>query len=383
MSGQDLIERILASLHDAVLDDALWPAASGLIHRAIGAKGSFLTAGDGASIDDLDVFFAQFCYGERRYAELEREYFEVYSHVDERVPRIRELPDSQVVSATSLFTEDEKKTSPVYNEALPRTEALDGLLARLDGPRGTSIAWAIADPVDRDGWTRARLDTIERLLPHLRQFARVRQSLVDSGALGATYAELLENTRTGVIQLDRRARVLEANDSARQLLRSSRGLVYQDGFLKAIDPAEEALLQALLAKALPASGATGPGGSMTLSGRRSRPRLVLHLNPVNPASVHARRSRIHALVLLLEPLPRPRIGPARVGAILGLSRPESELALWLARGMTLREIADTSGRIENTLRWQLKQIFTKLGLSRQIELVQLIASLDAYPGPKR
>ena len=383
MSGQNLFERILGSLHLAVLDDSRWPAASGLIHRAIGAKGSFLTTGEGASLDDLDVFFAQFCYGEKRYTELEREYFEVYQHVDERVPRIPMLTDSHVVPATSLFTEDEKKTSPVYNEALPRTEALDGLLARLDGPRGTSLAWAIADPVDRDGWTGARLDTIERLLPQLRQFARVRQALIDAGALGATYAELLENTRTGVIQLDRRARVLEANDSARHILRSSLGLSYQDGLLKAADPAEQAVLQSLLAQALPASGATGSGGSMTLSGRRSSPRLVLHATPVGAASVHARRTRIRALVLLHEPSPRPRIGPARVGAVLGLTKPESELAVWLARGETIPEIAAATGRNENTLRWQLKQIFSKHGLSRQIELVRLVASLDAFPGPKR
>ena len=36
MSRQDQFDRIVAALHDAALDDTLWPSAAGLIDEAVG-----------------------------------------------------------------------------------------------------------------------------------------------------------------------------------------------------------------------------------------------------------------------------------------------------------------------------------------------------------
>ena len=46
------------------------------------------------------------------------------------------------------------------------------------------------------------------LLPHVRQFVRVRQALVRAEARNATVTALLDNPRTGVIHLDRRGRIM-------------------------------------------------------------------------------------------------------------------------------------------------------------------------------
>ena len=62
MSGQEPFERILGSLHEAVLDDARWPVASSLIDEACGSKGNFLTLSEGASYSDLEIYRARFCY---------------------------------------------------------------------------------------------------------------------------------------------------------------------------------------------------------------------------------------------------------------------------------------------------------------------------------
>ena len=155
MSRQDLFEGILASFNQAMLDDALWPVAAGLIDEFCGAKGNFLVFGDGATQDDIDIFFARFCFRGQRREDLERLYFEVYHAVDERLPRFRLLPDSRLVPALSLFTEEELKTSVVYNEALPLADCRNSLNVRLDGPEGSRIGWAIADPVEGDGWSPA------------------------------------------------------------------------------------------------------------------------------------------------------------------------------------------------------------------------------------
>ena len=59
MSQQDRFDRILASLHDATLDDAHWPATAGLIEDACGTKSSSLAIAHGESSAGLRDFLPQ------------------------------------------------------------------------------------------------------------------------------------------------------------------------------------------------------------------------------------------------------------------------------------------------------------------------------------
>ena len=116
MSSQNAFERILIALQEAALDDAGWQAASGLIDEACGTKGNMLVFGDGCSQDDIELFFARFCYRGQRREEWEQLYFDVYHARDERMPRLRRMPDSQPVHVSDLYSDREKKGD--YTEGL-------------------------------------------------------------------------------------------------------------------------------------------------------------------------------------------------------------------------------------------------------------------------
>ena len=224
---------------------------------------------------------------------------------------------------------------------------------------------------------------LERLLPHLRQYVRVRHALAEAGALGTSLAELLGNSRAGVIQLDRDGRMVETNDQARALLRRGEGLSDRDGFLRASSPEENTALQRLLARALPPFGGQAESGSMTVSRSTALPRLVLHVTPVEDRDSDYRVWRVAALVLIVDPASQIRIPPAHVSATLGLTRTEGLVAVLLAEGKTVRQIAQGTGREESTIRWHVKQIFNKLGCSRQFEVAQLVLALAGLPIPWR
>ena len=383
MSRQDLFERILSSLHEAVLDDTHWPATSGLIDDACGSKGNMLVFADGAGEDGVDILFARFCFRGERYEDRERGYFEDYYPLDERVPRLRKLPDSELVHVNSLFTDEEAKVSAVYNEAMVHCDTRDSLNVCLDGPHGSRIVWTIADPIDGNGWSSSQVETLERVLPHLRQFVRVRHALADARALGSTLATVLESTRFSVIQLDPRGRIVVANDLARALLRIGDGLCDRDGVLRATVPAEDDALRKLLARALPPFGRQGASGSMIVSRALVSPRLALHVSPVSHALLDTHASRLGALVLVVDPAGRTVIDPVLVTSVLGLTPTESHLAVSLAVGTTIRGIAIETGRSEGTVRWHTKRIFTKLGISRQVELARLVLPLAEIPQNRR
>ena len=327
---------------------------------------------------DLQVYYAGFFYRGQRHHEWEREYFEDYYLLDERVPRLVQLPDSQLVQMADLFTEGELKTSAVYNEFSTRVHARHSIDVRLDGPDGSSIFWGVNDPVDGSDWSSARLDWIRRLLPHIREYMLARQALAGAGALGASLTEQLDTTGLGIIQIDRRGRLLEMNDRARDLLRIGDGLFDERGFLFARTPEENDHFQGLLARALPPFGAQGVGGSMMV-GRSSALPLVLHVNPVDRQESDIRAWPVAALLLVVDPASRTRIDPDMAGEVLGLTEMESRVAVMLAEGMSVGNIAAVTDRKENTIRWHVRNMLTKLGLSRQAELVQLLLPLAGAP----
>ena len=110
------------------------------------------------------------------------------------------------------------------------------------------------------------------------------------------------------------------------------------------------------------------GGSMTVSRSAGLP-LVLYLAPVSRRETEFASWPVAALALVVDPTTRTRVDPALVAAGLGLTTMETRVSVLLAQGRDIREIAATTGRRETTIRWHLRQIFSKHGISRQAQLV--------------
>ena len=383
MTRRAAFDDVVAVLQEAAFDDARWPEAAGLIDEACRIKGNALVYGSGASPDDSVIYLARLYFRGERNEEIERRYFGDYYRQDERLPRLRALPVGRLAHVRDLYTEGEKKTSAAYNEFLPLSETTNCLTARLNGPNGSRILWAFGDPADGEGWTFDRTDMIERLLPHLRQFVRIRQALADMGGLKASLTALLDRGATGVIELDRRGRIVATNDRACAMLKARDGLFDRGGFLCAHAEADNETLQALLSRALPRSGGRGVGGSMVVNGRPALPCAVLHVTPVGPVEGEIPPWNVAALVLLVDPYGHLPVDNALVEAVLGLTPAESWIAVLLAEGRTVREVAAETGRSEHTVRWHIRQIFEKWGLSRIGQLVPLVRSLAGQSGAGR
>ena len=379
MNPLDAFDRILGSLHDAMLDDAHWPVTAALIDEAVGIRGNALVVGRGRSQADGEILLARFCYRGARRPDRERWYFDLYYPRDERVPRIAQAPDGRLTPIADGYTDTELKTSAAYNEALPRGGFQHGLNVRLDGPEGTSIVWVLADSTDPGGWGHAQTELLEQLLPHVRQFVRVRQALAAADAPSIDLAGLLDNTSIGVLHLDGGGRVLAANAPAADILRRGEGLLDRGGTLQAWLPAENDRLQKLLGGALPAFRSDPPvGGSMTV--RRPCGRVLLvHVSPVGGGGADFGARRVAALVLAVDPARRPRVDPARVSEAFGLTASQGRVTALLAEGRPVLEIARLTDLQPGYVRLLLKRVYKKQGVSGQVALVPRVLAVAALP----
>ena len=67
-----------------------------------------------------------------------------------------------------------------------------------------------------------------------------------------------------------------------------------------------------------------------------------------------------------------------MGGILRLTPAESQVAVWLAEGNNVRDMARATELTEGAIYWHLKQIYQKLPISRQVDLVRLVLSIAEF-----
>ena len=381
MNRLDDFHRMVESLHEATFNDAVWPEVAASIDEICGVAGHRLVVGEGFG-EDVQVYMSRFYSRGQRREDHERLYFTDYHAADERVPRFRMLPNAKLVHVSELYTEEERTTSVVYNEALVLSDSQNSLNVRMDGPDGCRLVMSIGDPIGQSGWQNGQIETIQRLLPHIRQLVRVRQALHNADAYGSSLTQLLGNSLIGVIHLGHRGRLLEMNDRARALLRRGDGLFDQGGHLHAHLPSDEARLQRVLAGALAADDLPAASGSMTVGRSSSAQRITLHVMPATVYPLGYDSWRVAAVVLLTEPGTHSRIDSDLVTAVLGLTPAEGRVAALLAAGHTVPNIALQTGTKVSSVRSHIKRIYSKQGISRQADLIRLVLSI-AEPGNPR
>ena len=378
MTPHDAFERILASLHQAMLDAAHWPAASALIDEACGAGGNAIVVGERAG-GESRIHFARCLYRGESRQDLAREYLDVHYPQDAGMRRLMGLPEGRLLHVPDLYTEDELKTLPAYNEGWHRLGARNGLTVHFDEPDGLHFVWALGDP-EGGVWPSAELQLVERLLPHVRQLVRMRQALAAAGAADAGLAGLLDNSRIGVLHLDRSGRLLAANDPALAILRRGDALFDTGSALHAWLESDHERLQKLVARALPSLWGDPPrGGSMTIRRAAGPVPLRLHISPLGDAQADFGARRVAALVLVVDPAAPPRIDAARVSEVLGLTGSQGRVAALLAEGNTVAEIVRLTGYRPGYVRTLLKRVYRKQQVSGQVSLVPRLLALDALP----
>lgn len=384
MGRADRFERALEDLYRAALadDDGLLSAPA-LINDVVATKGHSLTYVEMDPRGNPEIHLSHFFVSPERRVDLERRYYKDYFWRDEAIPRLRGLRHGEFVRKLDLYTDEEQKSSATFNEFRRAHQSQHGFFGAAHGLDGCRTVISFGNSTEREGWGHDQIRLIQRLAPHMLQFARVRRAMAEARALGASLAELLENRQLGIIQLGRRNRVVEANDRARDILSQRDGLSDTGGMLSAQNRGENAELRRLLARALPAHGLQGAGGSMKITRRKSRAPWVLEIHPLRGTGADRLAWRVKALVLVLDPAVRPRLDPDVVAAVMGLTTAESQVAVALATGRTVAGIANARGCAESTVKTHIKRIYRKLGISRRTELVRRVLALEALRKPFR
>jgi DNA-binding CsgD family transcriptional regulator len=216
----------------------------------------------------------------------------------------------------------------------------------------------------------------EGIIPHLQRALRLNElTRLRRKAIPKWTATLLDQIPAGVFLLDGRGVVLHANASAQAILGQRDGLAIQGGRLTAIGQQSDAKLDRILAACL---SVHRRGGEMRLA--RAKGHWLLSICPLTVAAAGMTgEGHCRAWVWVSDADAPSKDIAQRLESLFGLTAAEQRVATAFAGRSSPAQIAEQQGVSLNTVRTQVRSIFDKLGVGRQVEAAQLLAEVSALP----
>lgn len=210
------------------------------------------------------------------------------------------------------------------------------------------------------------------LIPLLACAAVTQRQRRDSGET-ALAALTLERLALPVLVVKRSARVVLKNAAAARLLAEADGLQETDGVLRLEPAVLDRELRDQIESALGVGGGeAGSGAPLAIPRRRKGARpLALAVAPLTPPQ-RLGAPREHALVLISDPDHIPDGLRETLARSYGLTPSEARVAIAALQGRSLDQLAGDLYISTNTAKTHLKNIFLKVGVSRQSEMVAAI-----------
>jgi DNA-binding CsgD family transcriptional regulator len=370
--GQLLLTAVEA-IYDAAPNPALWPRALAAIANCTGDVGSLLIWGKddgsfGTIVSDS-------------LGKAQQVYQEQWNSRDLRAIRSVERGlffTGEPFTDRHLVSDEEEKTDPFYtNFLLPHGLGRLGSIAVSPDPH-IGVALAVQRSAElRSPYSDAELSILARIGPHIEKSLRLSIRLLDSELVKGELGGALARLDIGVFTLDSLGRVLFSNSTAQGLLGEQLAITQQR--LRIGLGSERDSIDKLISSTLRGEAAdilAEPKPILLRRTSRESP-LVVYLLPIKAPSLLAAQflTQARAIVLVIEPNSGEPADPALVRDIFGLTLGEARVAAQIGYGRSPRDAAEKLGIAEETARNVLKRVFSKVGVSRQSELVALLTKL--------
>jgi DNA-binding CsgD family transcriptional regulator len=358
MSGSAHFEPLIDRIYEAGLIPSLWPAVLGELSAAIGGNGGFLfgvrdgytSAVNSAEYDQLIPVFWRDGWSER----------------DPNLPRAIALNHAGFVTDYDLLSEEEIATNDVYCNFYRKYGIGYRAGTIIPMPTGDSIAIVMPRHQDHGPVPQQVVDLLDGLRPHLARASLAANRIGFERA--RAQADALQVLGLPGAVLRGRGKVFAANGLFEALVPS----LFQDRIerVTVTDVTADVLLAEALGPQSLAGGRTVK--SIPIAATADRVPMVLHVVPVRG---DARDIFTQATALLVvTPVDRAAVPTAEVlQGLFDLTPAEARVARGIGQTVTIDALANATGVNRETVRSQLKAVLSKTGLSRQQELVSLLA----------
>jgi DNA-binding CsgD family transcriptional regulator len=366
------LTQLIGEIYDAALDASRWTDVLAKIARYVDGQAAGLLTKDGVSKSGT-VYYQ---------VGVDPHFVRAYSETYWKFDPVASLPDydlEQIVSVPDLIPYEEFTAGRFYREWAQPQGWIDAANAVLEKSTSscaymTVLRSEVSGMVDDE--MRRRMGLI---VPHVRRAVRTGKVIDLRQAEAATFAGILDGLSPAIFLVDAEGQIIHGNAASRAMIDAGCLLRVVHGRLAASDAqVDQTLNNAIVAAATADEEAGGKGSSVSLRGHGGE-RYVAHVLPLGAGERHTHGVGSRAVAALfvrkaeLETAPPSEV----IGKTYKLTPTELRVLLAIVNVGGVRQVAGNLGVADTTVKTHLGRLFEKTGVSRQADLVKLVAGYSS------
>ena len=370
MQESEQLSALIAEIYDTVLDRSLWPAALKKATAFVQGHASAIYWNDVAN-NSGDIFFDDGGID----PEFKRLYFEKYVALNPTLtPRCFSAVEEPATTG-DLVPYDEFLKTRFYREWARPQGLVDFVSIFLEKTTAKAAMFGVfrherQGLVDEETRRRMRL-----IAPHMRRAAMISKVVNLKQTEAASLTEAMDGLRAGVILVDAEGKIMHANAAAHVILDHASILRVSSGRLVSADARANADLRAIFAAAAQGDSAAGARGVPLPNSADPAETYVAHVLPL--ASSRRRRAASDSIAVAAVFVHKTTIAtsspPQIVAQTFKLTMAELRVLFAIVEVGGVPEVADVLGIAPTTVRTHLSRVYEKTSVSRQADLVKLVA----------
>lgn len=369
------MDRALASalpaIYDAAASDRKWPAALDAVASASEARGTILMVFD---LVGLPFQVQKWC---TRYRDEDiQKYFQEFGHYEESaVELLRKHPTRKVHLDTDVWPiHDEVANREDYVFLRDRYGVEHRAAARLSDNKGWSDILALQVDKHWDDVPESFWRNLDFLMPHLSKVVEINRTFTLLRLRYQAVLSVLDRIGIGMCVALPSAEILVSNEEARRIFSNGDGpRLSIDGHLIARD--EDVTRQIRAAIELTSSTAGGQQNCAEYAFRcpraNGRSAYLIEVCPLRDSNDELESGLFGSLVCIIDPERTEDLSADGLAILFQFSPAEKIVCEELLRGRTAKEIADIRNVSPETVRSQVRALYTKAGISSRVELIRL------------
>lgn len=225
-------------------------------------------------------------------------------------------------------------------------------------------------------WSEGEVRVVEEIIPHMNRSLKIHSEFTHLRLKQDALLKGLDRLVIGLILYDRNAHPVYINPTARTIIDTHPALDMHEGDLFLVNPEDEKNLRKTIIETAEIDPEDSWRQSVAIGITHPDAELPLPLL-VTPMHAHLITTELdyegaRVAVFLSDPNLQQPISIDSLVSVYNLTPSEAQVAISLANGHSIDQIARKSNHSSHTIRSQLKSVFRKTGVSRQSELIKLL-----------
>lgn len=356
-------ERVISSIYENLLSDEPWRDAVDATRALFsGSNMAFrITHGD---LKRPDTIFAS-CVKPAAFEGVQQMAHYRYGPV---------FPQHALVGQVKLFR---------WEDVLPQSPALDlirqshsfwMMMLCFEIDDNIEFQLAVDRPADLRQFGSEDVTLLKTVSTHFQRALRLRRDALSKCFATEFQGHALDRMSIGGMLIEQGGKTTLLNDTAINLTAARDGIMLSRGEIHAVNRHENVALQSAIREVLSSNLENPIQRAITISRSTHGAPLGLIISGRRSISALSGEPEMKALMLIRNNERACTMDVALVRQLFMLTPTEASVAAGVADGRSLRELAEQLGIQYNTVRAHLRSVFSKLNVSRQSELTQLLAN---------